>query len=173
MGSILLGLLGFLFAREADGAANRRRQDRALVASVTAGTCGLDQLHDAGRAHVASPTYSVEPPAGGDHEPVPAHAGTYAASVPRDGQLVHAMEHGSIAIWHQPQLSDDNLRLLGDIHRRYGRDVIVVPRSNLPAPVIATAWHVRLTCSAFEAESIDRFIVGYRNMGPERVPHPG
>jgi uncharacterized protein DUF3105 len=140
-----------------------------LQAALTSGSCKADTKTDSGSSHVSNPTYKVDPPAGGDHEPSAAQPGTYRpGQVPSDGQLVHAMEHGFIDVWYRPDLDAevvDRLEALGD---EFSNAVLVIPRPSLPAPVAATAWHHRLLCKAYEEEALRAFIKAYTDKGPEK-----
>jgi hypothetical protein len=122
--------------------------------------------------HVASPTYEVDPPAGGNHDASPSPPGIFtAASAPPDGRIVHSLEHGYVAIWHRPDLPDDDLEALQGLAETYDRDVLLVPRASVRGKVAATAWGHRLLCGEVEVEALDAFVVAFRNKGPERVPH--
>jgi len=149
-----------------------RRDTRERIAALEAGGCTYDTRADgdagAGRNHVSNPTYEVDPPAGGDHLGAAASPGTYTeASLPPDGQVVHALEHGDIAVWHPPSMPEDELRALEDLTFTYEGDVLVLPRASLDVAVAATAWHDRLLCPTFDRDAIARFIETYRDKGPE------
>lgn len=154
----------------------RRQSDQRLEAALTAGSCRVDGRSDrdagTGRNHVASPIFEVDPPAGGDHTAQAASAGEFTAgTVPPDGQLVHALEHGYVALWYRPDISSETLEALRGLRGEFERDVLLIPRPTLPVTVAATAWHRRLLCDTAESEPLRRFVTAYRNKGPERVPH--
>jgi hypothetical protein len=154
--------------------ADRRAQARR-VAQLEAGGCRYDQRADSdagpGRNHVTGwPTYQVDPPAGGNHLATAAPAGVYAAErVPPDGQLVHALEHGDVILWHRPDAPEEVMAGLREIAERYPTDVLVVPRPSLTDQVAATAWHHRLLCGTSHPASLDLFVSTFRDKGPERV----
>jgi len=154
-------------------AAVRSRQRAEHLRSVlTAGSCRLDGKTDLGRDHVANPTYSVDPPSGGEHMASPAGPGEYGAgNAPPDGQLVHSLEHGYIVLWRQPGLADNDMTTLRGVLASFDRDVLLVPRATLRVPVAAVAWHHRLLCGQIEQPTLVKFVEAYRNKGPERVPH--
>ena len=152
-----------------------RRSDARLRTELTAGSCEVDTQADptgpAGRNHVPSPSYQVNPPAGGDHLAAAARAGVYTGgSLPDDGLLVHALEHGYVIAWHRPDLPEDQLALLENLQRRDDDDVIVAERSDLPVPVAATAWGQRLLCQQVESGPLNRFVDEHVGNGPEDVP---
>ena len=154
----------------------QRRSNQRLEAALTAGSCQVDGASDqdsgTGRNHVASPGFEINPPAGGNHTAQAASAGEFTGgNVPPDGQIVHALEHGYIAFWYRPDTPAETLETLRGVRNDFDRDVLLVPRPNLPVPVAATAWHHRLLCDTAEPEALRRFVRAYRNKGPERVPH--
>jgi len=149
----------------------------ALRRRLTAGTCTFDTRSDrtsAGTAkHVAPAGYEVDPPAGGNHDPVAPGAGTFTeATAPSDQRIVHALEHGYIAVWHQPGLDEAAMATLTNAVDAYRRDVLVVPRASLSGQVALTAWGERLLCPTVETGPIQEFIDAYANKGPERIEHP-
>ncbi len=153
-----------------------RSESRDVRRQLTAGSCTFDTRADptdpSPANHVPNPTYRVEPPAGGNHSPQAAPARTYGDDqVPPDGQLVHAMEHGYVILWHRPDISGPDRDALRRVADRHERDVLVVPRPQLSTPVAATAWGNRLLCRAMEPDALDLFTREYRNKGPEKVPH--
>jgi hypothetical protein len=146
----------------------------ALKQSLEKNGCTVDSRTDKGQAHGPAATYSVNPPSGGDHDPVPSPAGFYDTSnVPTDGHLVHSLEHGFVVLWYQPaDVTPAVLDALRDLAGRY-KWVLVVPRPSSPAPLSATAWHRRLLCpdpaAALAAGGpIGNFVAAFRNQGPEK-----
>lgn len=156
----------------------QRRSNQRLEAALTAGSCRVDGRSDrdsgTGRNHVASPTFEVYPPAGGDHTAQAASAGEFTArSLPPDGQIVHALEHGYVALWHRPDIPNETLEALRGLRAEFERDVLLIPRPNLPVTVTATAWHRRLLCDTGDMEALRRFVRAYRNKGPSAPPLTG
>jgi hypothetical protein len=150
-----------------------QRSDAELREALTGGSCEVDTEADSKRSatgHVPNPTYTVEPPAGGDHNPSPARGGVYAGTrVPADGLLVHSMEHGYVVVWHQSDLPAEQKAELEAFELRNDGDVIVAERPALPVAVAATAWQQRLLCGAVEPAALDRFAAEYVGKGPEDV----
>jgi hypothetical protein len=140
------------------------------------GSCQFDRTSDpdngTNRNHTPTPTYKVNPPAGGNHTPQAAPAGIYTgADTPADGPIVHAMEHGYVVFWYRPDLDAASLTTLRDLAQKRAKDILMVPRPSLPTPVAATAWHARLSCGGVESDTIERFIGTFVNHGPEKVAH--
>ena len=148
-----------------------QRDDAELRDALTSGTCEVDTRSDTisgGDGHVASPTYTVDPPAGGDHTPQVARGGVYeGTAVPADGQLVHALEHGYVVAWHRPDLAAEQKEQLAGFEQRHDGDVIVAERAGLTTPVAATAWGQRLLCQEVEPAALDRFAEEHIGGGPE------
>ena len=148
----------------------KRRSEQKAIAAMTAGTCEFDRKTDEGAVneHAPNPRFTVEPPSGGVHSPNVASPGVFLdGTPPPDAQLVHALEHGDIAIWVRPDVPDadvDALRTLADEHEN---DVLLISRPNLPVPVAATAWHKRLLCEKVERAAFKRFIERWHDKGPE------
>ncbi len=138
---------------------------------MTATGCRYDSRSDPGRGDTGNTTFSVDPPSGGPHGASPANSRSYQVeNAPDDGAVVHALEHGRIAIWYRPDLPAPEIeRLAGLLDVRRGM-VLVVPRATLRGPVAATAWGRRLLCPQPDVEALGRFVRTYVNKGPEKVP---
>jgi len=162
---LVLAIAGYLLVQ--------RRAEQQLVAELTSDTCRFDRRSDPGATneHSPSPTFAVEPPAGGVHTPAVANAGSFTeANTPPDGQLVHGLEHGLVAIWHQPGLAEDEITELRNLANDFRSDVMLIARPGLETAVAATVWHKRLLCADPEVDQLRRFVTAYRNQGPEKVP---
>ncbi|MEW6475103.1 MAG: DUF3105 domain-containing protein [Actinomycetota bacterium] len=168
--AVIIGIvgLGLLRSGKSSGAPELTG---ALRRSVEQQGCRADSRADKGQAHVPAAAYSVNPPAGGDHDPVPSPAGFYTeADVPTDGHLVHSLEHGFVIIWYQPAgVSAATLDWLRDLAGR-AKWILVVPRPSMATPLAATAWHRRLLCpdGPDMQEPISTFVTAFRNQGPEK-----
>jgi Protein of unknown function (DUF3105) len=170
VGGVLLLLVGGVAAVVIS---NRRASERT-ISRMEAGGCRFDRESDSdegqGRNHVTgSVAYRTNPPAGGNHSATPSAPSIYEQPPP-DEQVVHAMEHGDIVLWHKPDVPPETLDRFRALSDRYEGDVLVVPRASLPTPVAATAWHRRLQCPSFEQAAFDLFVRTYRDKGPEKVP---
>ena len=164
---LTLGVGGFVTW----GVVSRRAEQRA-VAAMTSGDCRYDKRSDPGRVneHRQNTSFELDPPSGGVHDGSVAPAGVYSEeNRPSDGQIVHALEHGFIALWYQPDLSE-GLDTLEAIREDFREDVLLLPRPTMETPIAATAWHRRLLCADVEDANLRRFVERYRNKGPERVP---
>ncbi len=179
---VLAGLVGVVGIRllghgsGAGSAAEPPALSAALRTSVEQDGCRADELTDPGRTHVPAASYRIDPPAGGDHDPVPAAAGFYDdTDVPADGHLVHSLEHGFVIVWYRPAATaPTTLDGLRDLTRR-DRWVLVAPRPSMSTTLAATAWHRRLLCPATAAATatsaagpIATFADAFRDKGPEK-----
>lgn len=118
------------------------------------------------------PTYTVNPPSGGDHLSNSAGPGVYAGlNVIPDGVLVHSLEHGYVVLWHRSDTPVAQITAIRDVQAEFARDALVVERKDMPVPVAATAWKQRLLCDAADAGQLGDFVKNARNKAPEKVPH--
>lgn len=146
------------------------REARKNLPDLTStGRCVRDDERDGdGSAHRDGVTYEVNPPAGGDHSPRAAVPGTYRKGQVPDGELVHAMEHGDVVVWHTNVISLADEERLHALVERFPKKVLVVERTGMDTPIAATAWHARLICQDMNLEAIAAFIDERKDKGPER-----
>jgi Protein of unknown function (DUF3105) len=171
---LLVGLVGIVGVNLARGVRSTDAPvlSGSLRASLERDGCTADSRSDPGRNHVPQAHYGVDPPAGGDHDPVPSPAGFYdTGDVPTDGHLVHSLEHGFVVVWYRPGgVSAATVDGLRDLVRRRPW-VIAAPRSSMPTVLAATAWHRRLLCPDGAAGAdgpIETFVAAFRDKGPEK-----
>jgi hypothetical protein len=168
--AVLAGVVGLTLVRSARSEiGSSPKLSSALQGSLEQNGCTVDGRFDSGQRHVPAATYSVDPPAGGDHDPVPAPAGFYdGATVPTDGHLVHSLEHGFVVVWYRPEAvaraTLDGLRDLARAHKW----VLVASRPSMSTPLAATAWHRRLLCPDGATGPIGTFVTAFRDQGPEK-----
>lgn len=131
-------------------------------------------IPDQGREHVAPGhvhTYNSNPPTSGWHNPRAAEWGVYKEELP-DEMLIHNLEHGGIWISYPPGISEDVRKKLESFYDKYGRKIIVEPRSKNDADIALAAWNRLDKFPVFEYsdERVEKFIKVFRNKGPEFVP---
>lgn len=102
-------------------------------------------------------TYPQEPPAGGPHAPVWLACGTYDEPV-RDENAVHDLEHGTVWITHDPDLSADDVVALAEQLPGNG---IMSPREELPSPVVVTVWGAQLQLDGADDRRLALFLEEY------------
>jgi hypothetical protein len=149
------------------------RANAALQTKLTAGgICSTDEKTDPtgppGQNHVPSPSYAVDPPAGGNHTAEVAKAGELRGDAAKNlGPIVHALEHGYVVLWYRPDLPDSQRKVLTDLASQRSGDILVVEHAAMSVPVAATAWGERLLCTKAAAASLDAFAGKYIGKGPE------
>lgn len=131
-------------------------------------------IPDQGREHVGpghQHVYNSNPPTSGWHYPQPAEWGVYKEELP-DEVLVHNLEHGGVWISYKPGTPEDIVKKLKGFYDKYGRKIIVEPRSKNDMDIALAAWNRLDKFSAVEYsdERVERFIKAFRNKGPEFVP---
>ena len=162
--AVLVLVVGALVWRNAQAKTNARR-------AMTATGCRYDSRSDPGAGDTGNRTFEVDPPSGGPHGVTPAAARFYQpGDAPDDGAVVHALEHGRIAIWYRPDLPAPEIERLTDLLELRDGMVLLVPRMSLSGPVAATAWRRRLLCPRPDVDSLGRFVRAYANKGPEKQP---
>lgn len=157
-----------------------------VAQAARAAGCDLRTKRARGRDHTSDPNevipYDSNPPMSGRHYEIPADDRAYTEAPPDSG-LVHSLEHGRINVWFKPSAPR---QVRADLKALYDRDqgfqMLLVPRSDMPYAVAATAWtrepepqgtgHL-LGCRTANAQAFDAlqaFIEEYRGNGPEPVP---
>jgi Protein of unknown function (DUF3105) len=112
--------------------------------------------------------YPQTPPVGGDHSPVWQNCGFYKAPIDNE-KAVHSMEHGAVWITYRPNLpqkQQDKLRELAS-GQTY---VLASPFSNLPKPVVASAWGKQLRLDGADDPRLKQFVRAFRE-GPQTPEH--
>jgi hypothetical protein len=101
--------------------------------------------------------YPQTPPAGGPHAPVWLDCGVYDVPV-RDENVVHDLEHGTVWITHDPDLSERDREALADQLPDNG---IMSPHEDLPSPVVATVWGAQLALDGVRDARLRLFLEEY------------
>lgn len=106
--------------------------------------------------------YDRHPPAGGDHNPVPAPCGFYDEAIP-DEYVVHSLEHGAVWLAYAPALDAADLATLRDVVAEES-DTIATPYADLDAgtAVVVTSWARQLTLDSVDDPRLVEFIEQYR-----------
>lgn len=115
--------------------------------------------------------YNSNPPTSGWHFPQPAEWGIYQDELP-DETVIHNLEHGGIWISYKPTISEDIKGKLENFYTKYGRKIIVTPRSKNDSDIAVAAWNRldKFSAAEYSDERVARFIKAFRNKGPEFVP---
>ena len=115
-----------------------------------------------------SGNYGSRFPTSGKHHRVPTKPGFYDEQQPAS-QLVHAVEHGNIAIYYERPGADvlETLASWAELYDGRWDGVVATPMPGLSKKVVLTAWAKRLSLSRFDAAAAAAFIDEYRGRGPE------
>jgi len=151
------------------------RKTSDLDVAVRSGGCKLTSPKNEGRGHkLKRENYKTQPPTSGAHNPIPASDKAYLKN-PGDEHLVHALEHGRVIYWFQPNAP---AAVRGALHALYDEDktlTILTPVDRgMPFQVAATAWGKLLGCPQYNAKVPDAmraFRDAYRLKGPEYFPN--
>lgn len=110
------------------------------------------------RAHATEDVdYPQDPPAGGAHAPIWLACGVYDEPV-REENAVHDLEHGTVWITHDPQLSDEDAEVLA---AQLPENGIMSPREGLPSPVVVTVWGAQLQLDSADDKRLGLFLEEY------------
>jgi hypothetical protein len=157
-----------------------------LTFQTVSGTVG-DPLPDEGRTHVdpsTVPTYKSYPPASGPH-----YSAQGVAPVPwqtidtlQEGQYIHNLEHGGIAILYNCPSGADCTTLKNSLEN-YVKNLapaeptykevklVLTPYSrNMTKKVALVAWDYIEFLDSYDQAEITRFYENHVNHGPEQIP---
>jgi hypothetical protein len=168
-----------------DGGSVPEQQEFDLAAAARAAGCELRSRRASDRTHTNSldavVNYDTNPPTSGRHYQLPAEDGAYGEA-PQDEELVHTLEHGRVIVWFKPGLSEDQRADLKAFFDEDSYQMVLVPRSNMPYQVAASAWNREpepngtgrlLLCERMTPEVFDAlrtFRDEHRSNGPEPIP---
>ena len=154
-----------------DGGAARTVSGGEPVGPADEGIEGVEAFEIAEASHTAEPlAYDPRPPAGGEHNPVPATCGFYESDPPADQHLVHSLEHGAIWVAFEPDLDDAGRQVLRDLVAGQPK-VVATPYDDLEAPVVVTAWARQLELDGVDDPRLEQFVDQYQAGGAS--PEPG
>lgn len=153
-----------------------------LEKAAEAANCELQlDLEDEGNTHLEEtapdPAYETNPPNSGDHilPPLQQADGAYL-EFPGNKYVVHALEHGRIAIQYSPDLPEEDQLLLKGLFEDDPAGMLLFPNPSMDegTQVAAAAWTQLITCDSFEGgatiDALRAFRDVYRGQGPEQVP---
>ncbi|MDA8368741.1 MAG: DUF3105 domain-containing protein [Nocardiopsaceae bacterium] len=130
---------------------------------------GVQTFDDLRPDHTEDPVdYPEHPPVGGPHAPEWLNCGIYEDAVPVEN-AVHSLEHGAVWITHDPGLPSEELERVRDLYT-FGDYLIISPETDLPAPIVATAWGKQLILGSAEDERLAEFLRAYVQGPQTREP---
>ncbi|MFI9598637.1 DUF3105 domain-containing protein [Streptomyces sp. NPDC052043] len=124
------------------------------------------------RNHTTAPvTYPMEPPVGGDHNPVWQNCNGDVYSEPvKNEAAVHALEHGAVWVTYTSKASQADVAALAAKVRKTPY-TLMSPVEDQKDPLMLSAWaHQRTVTSAADPQ-VDRFLAEFVQ-GPQ-TPEPG
>lgn len=152
-------------------------QVTGLAAAAQAAQCVVrENLPDEGNNHLSPdepvPDYGTVPPTSGDHIDPPLQQADGAWADPASQvNVVHALEHGRVAIQYDPALPEsDQLELKGLYDTVYSA-VLLFPNQEMPYAVAATSWRNLIGCPEWQGrktlDAIRAFGVEHWDNSPE------
>ncbi len=120
------------------------------------------------RGHTTDPiTYKEVPPMGGPHWNDWINCGIYDKPLQNE-QAVHSLEHGAVWITYRPDLPTAQVETLRNLVRQSGYRLLS-PYTNLPHPVVATAWGYQLALESVDDPRLAQFVLLHQQdpNGPE------
>jgi hypothetical protein len=153
------------------------------------GPCNVDIVESppASAVHETQCTpiaYSTNPPSGGNHYGVWAAFQTYAYPLPA-GYVVHALEHGAIALWYNCPggCADEVAEVQAFIDsqpedplcegRSAVRRALLLPNPALASRWAASAWGHALTADCFDEAEFGTFYTSHYGQAPEQLCNDG
>jgi hypothetical protein len=140
---------------------------------------GIDSPPIEGHLHVDPPatvSYRANPPASGNHYPVPADWGLHADPVQPE-QWVHNLEHGGIVLLYDcPSGCDAEVQQLDALRTSRPVDefrevrILITPYTAMQHKFAAVAWGWRWQGDTVDETAIRCFIDARYDRGPEQVP---
>ena len=108
----------------------------------------IQHVIDAGSA-----TFLTDPPTSGPHTAGRAARGLLDQPLAPAAQ-VRVLESGGVVVQYEAPASEVDVRSLLDANEVL---LAIAPGTDLPAPVVATAWTWKLTCDTADLDAISRF----------------
>jgi hypothetical protein len=164
---------------ERDGPEPPALQEASLTDAARAGGCVLrEDLPIEGRSHLPpdaqEPDYKTNPPTSGNHVEPPLQQADGAYIDPAEQiNVVHALEHGRIAIQYNPDLPEsEQLELRGLYDTMYG-GALLFPNPDMPYTVAVSSWGNLMDCPEYQGartlDAIRLFGIEHWGQGPEPV----
>jgi len=179
-----------LDAKERAAAVRRRAERRVLLRNLVLGVvaflalaaglfillrpdpevAGVERPPDKGREHVDETQiqYDSAAPTSGSHLAGAPNCGSLSDHLEL-GLAVHAVEHGAVIVWYQPDQEEELADPLRDFLSEWDSHWILSPNGSIDEPIVATAWSRRKTFDS-PSEGLREFVQTYRQRGPEKVP---
>ncbi|MFE1750055.1 DUF3105 domain-containing protein [Streptomyces anandii] len=124
------------------------------------------------RNHVAGPVkYPMEPPVGGDHNPVWQNCDGEVYTEPvRNENAVHALEHGAVWVTYNGKASEADVAALAAKVRRTPY-TLMSPVADQKDPIMMSAWAHQRTVTGAGDPNVDKFFAAF--VQGAQTPEPG
>ena len=109
------------------------------------------------------PPYETHPPTSGAHQVGAWPTGVLTDPI-RDPVQVAMLEGGEVLVQYGPAVAAADRRDLEAFARRNAH-VTVAPNADLPAPIVATAWTYKQTCTGVDTGALGRFVRAHAGKG--------
>ena len=135
------------------------------TASIAGEPEGTQTFTDLAQTHIDTPVeYPQTPPVGGSHTPQWQTCGFYDVEFPKE-RGVHSMEHGAVWITYTAGLPAADLAVLQTLVDD-GNEVLVSPFTDLPTPIVASAWGMQLQLESVNDPRLAQFVTMFDD-GPQ------
>jgi hypothetical protein len=141
-----------------------------LARSRSDGVCGREvhePLDARSLQHVLpsapAPAFDSAAPTSGPHAVLELNLALEGAELDRTlpgAEQVGLLERGNVLVQHRDRVSPPRLRPL------LAKGVAVAPNPALDAPIVVTAWQVRLRCDGVDVPRLRRFVAAHGGGGP-------
>jgi uncharacterized protein DUF3105 len=112
----------------------------------------------------AAPTYQTHPPTSGAHQVGAWPTGVLTDTI-REPVQVALLEGGEVVVQYRGRDVDAAEREEMEAFARRTARVTVAPNPDLPAPIVATAWTYKQTCTRLDSGALGRFVRAHAGKG--------
>ncbi|MEU9730096.1 DUF3105 domain-containing protein [Streptomyces sp. NPDC048002] len=148
--------------------------DAKTTGSLVAGADGISTWKGGklSQTHVSKKVdYPVEPPVGGDHNPVwqNCNGDVYTEAVANEN-AVHSLEHGAVWVTYSSKASEADVKALTEKVKKTPY-TLMSPYEDQKAPIMLSAWGAQRTVTSATDPNLDKFFEKY--VQGEQTPEPG
>ncbi|MFF9779548.1 DUF3105 domain-containing protein [Streptomyces sp. NPDC013978] len=118
-----------------------------------------------------SVTYPMEPPVGGDHNPVwqNCNGDVYDKAI-KNENAVHSLEHGAVWVTYNGKASEADVKALAEKVKKTPY-TLMSPVEDQKDPIMLSAWGHQRTVTSAKDPNVDKFLETY--VQGEQTPEPG
>ncbi|MGW5635596.1 DUF3105 domain-containing protein [Streptomyces sp. NPDC003832] len=148
--------------------------DGKTTGSLVAGADGISTWKGGklSQTHVSKKVdYPVEPPVGGDHNPVwqNCNGDVYTEAVANEN-AVHSLEHGAVWVTYSSKASEADVKALTEKVKKTPY-TLMSPYEDQKSPIMLSAWGAQRTVTSASDPNLDKFFEKY--VQGEQTPEPG